>query len=109
MRHGTVPPLETCTATGWRQILALPTSDDEQWRSAARTFHDTVRIVSQLMQFRRDRGALTAYILENSAMQWDRRQHIREGVYTRVVDALGEPVNIDAARFGAGAHRDRRP
>jgi hypothetical protein len=32
-----VPPLETCTATGWRQILALPTSDDEQWRSAART------------------------------------------------------------------------
>ena len=47
-----------------------------------------------------------AYVLENVASNFDRRQHIRED-FRKIQHYLGEAVIVDAARHGAKAHRLR--
>ena len=47
-----------------------------------------------------------AYVLENVASNFDRRQHIRDD-FIRIQHYIGTSVVIDAARHGARAHRLR--
>ena len=71
----------------------------------SRTFFDTLRVVGALQQLRAP--GTTGHILENAPMQWDKRSHIRDIIYPAVCKAIGSPVELDAARFGSGAHRHR--
>ena len=70
----------------------------------SRTYFDILRITGALQQLR---AAPTGYVLENSPMQYHQKRHIREGVYPHVCHAMGEPLDLDAARFNSGAHRHR--
>jgi site-specific DNA-cytosine methylase len=53
-------------------------------------------------------GGKFAYVLENTAMQvpWQRSAVVRQD-YHRLVQLLGEPLQLDATQFGSRAHRLR--
>jgi hypothetical protein len=67
------------------------------------TFYDAVRIVGALQQMQ---PVPPAFIFENTYMQDDDRHSVRES-FNIICRALGQPVVVDAARFGAFAHRAR--
>ena len=65
-----------------------------------------IRIIGYLQQLHRKQPPL--YIIENAAMQYNfRSQTIREEVFPAVCNMIGTPVMLDAAQFGALAHRCR--
>ena len=65
-----------------------------------------VKIIGYLQQLQRTLPPL--YIVENAAMQYNfRSEIIRDTVFPAVCDMLGTPVMLDAAQFGAYAHRCR--
>jgi hypothetical protein len=69
-------------------------------------YYDMLRVCGYLQQLQLERPP--AYILENTAMQYN-YQHvkIRQDVFREVCMALGPPVYFDAAQFGSRAHRCR--
>jgi hypothetical protein len=70
------------------------------------TFFDMLSTVGTLQQLQRDRPP--AYILENTAMQYNwNSKRIREQDFPRVTAAVGEPICFDAAQFDAFCHRVR--
>jgi RNase H-like domain found in reverse transcriptase/Reverse transcriptase (RNA-dependent DNA polymerase)/Integrase zinc binding domain/PHD-finger/Integrase core domain/C-5 cytosine-specific DNA methylase len=109
------------------QLLRMGALDQKQWLVVAgfecqdlsaagtcqgldgprsRTFYDVVRIIGALQQLQTTR--LPGYLIENTAMQYNfNSKHIREITYPRICAAIGDPVCIDAARFGSRAHRLR--
>jgi hypothetical protein len=69
-------------------------------------FYDAVRIVGTLQQLQLQQPP--AYIMENTAMQVSfTHASVREVDFPRICSIIGEPVLIDAARFGSYAHRLR--
>lgn len=72
----------------------------------AYTYHETVRILATLQRLLPRQAP--AYILENAPMQHNARfKRIRDEDFPLICSQLGTPVLVDAARFGAGAHRLR--
>jgi site-specific DNA-cytosine methylase len=72
----------------------------------SRTFYDAVAIIGTLQQLQKERPP--AYIVENVAMQFNRRsEKIRTEDYAKVVARIGHPITLDAAQFGSYAHRTR--
>jgi hypothetical protein len=70
------------------------------------TFFDLVRVIGALQQLQQERPP--AFLLENSPMQHNWKSPlIRKKHYPRIVAAIGEPVNFDAAQMGSYAHRVR--
>jgi hypothetical protein len=67
------------------------------------TFYDAVRIVGALQQMQ---SVPPAFIFENTYMQDDNRHSVLES-FNIICKVLGQPVVVDAARFGAFAHRAR--
>lgn len=69
-------------------------------------FWDAVRIIGALQQLQP--VLPPAYILENTAMQvaWN-HSSIREHDFPVICSSIGQPVLVDAARFGSYAHRLR--
>ena len=70
------------------------------------TFAPLVHILAALQRLQKQLPP--AYLLENTAMQYNfRKEQIRTGQYRIICMALGEPVCLDAARFDSLAHRVR--
>jgi len=70
------------------------------------TFTDLTRIIVLLQLVQPSRPP--AYIVENAAMQHNfNHPRVREHDFQQVCSVLGPPVCVDAARFGARAHRLR--
>jgi hypothetical protein len=70
----------------------------------SRTFYDLVRIIGMLQQLQWDHAP--GYLIENTAAQYNfNSRSIREYTYPRICAAIGDPVCLDAARFGSRAHR----
>ena len=69
-------------------------------------FYDIMRIVGVLQQLQLQRPP--AYILENTHMQTpNNHQHVREVSFPAICQAIGQPVELDAARCGSYAYRLR--
>ena len=73
--------------------------------SRSSTFYPLMRILSTLQRLQP--SCPPAYIIENTAMQVGKNAEKLAGDFTTICNQLGEPVLLDAARVGAGAHRLR--
>ena len=63
-----------------------------------------VKLIGYLQQLHRSLPPL--YIVENAAMQYNfRSETIRDSVFRAICSMLGTPIMLDAAQFGAYAHR----
>jgi site-specific DNA-cytosine methylase len=92
-------------AAGWPCQDYSPAGVGIQGTRAA-LMADVTRIL-RLMQSRH-RDVPIGYLLENVAMQHNfRHEHIRNPVYERVLESLGQAVTFDATRAGSHAHRLR--
>ena len=70
------------------------------------TFHDLVRIVGCLQRLQPLHPP--AYLLENAPMQHNHAHpKVRDHDFPLICDTIGKPVLLDAAQFGARAHRLR--
>ena len=72
--------------------------------SRSDTFYDVVRIVGALQQMQPHRPP--GFVLENTYMQDHAKPNVRDDFDT-ICRVIGQPVVLDAARFGAYAHRAR--
>ena len=70
------------------------------------SFFPLLHIIGELQDLQRHQPPI--YIIENTAMLEGRTPtpHVRDA-YFKICQALGEPVLVDAARFGSYAHRLR--
>ena len=70
------------------------------------TFHDLVRIVGMLQQLQPTRPP--AYLFENAPMQYNHTHpQVRDVFFPQICSIIGHPTVLDAAQFGARAHRLR--
>ena len=76
--------------------------------SRSSAFFDTVSVLATLQGAQQARHTHLAYILENTFMQTERNPAaIREADFNAINAVIGQPVVMDAARFGSRAHRLR--
>ena len=68
------------------------------------TFYDILRILGDLQALQQQRPP--GFILENTYMQ-DSKSKAVQDAFTKICHAVGQPVVVDAARFGSYAHRLR--
>ena len=96
-----------CVVAGWEcQDLSAGGSGAGLQGSHSNTFYALVNALSTMQMLQGSKPP--AYIVENVCAQFNyRHEDVREYDYPATCAVLGEPVALDAARFGSYAHRFR--
>jgi hypothetical protein len=76
--------------------------------SKSKSYFQLLHLLNDLQGVSRAKGnPPIGYVLENTAFQYHWNAEVAGRDFARVTDVLGNPLEVDAARFGSRAHRLR--